>query len=33
MIVQNTSEDGKFTDMTFTVRPPDFERVLHVIEA
>ncbi|HAH11641.1 MAG TPA: aspartate kinase [Alphaproteobacteria bacterium] len=32
MIVQNVSEDGKFTDMTFTVGRADFERAMHVIE-
>jgi aspartate kinase len=33
MIVQNISEDGKFTDMTFTVQDTDLERALKVIEA
>jgi len=33
MIVQNISEDGKFTDMTFTVQDVDLERTLAVIEA
>ena len=28
MIVQNTSEDGKFTDMTFTVGRAEFERAI-----
>jgi aspartate kinase len=32
MIVQNTSEDGKFTDMTFTVGRAEFERAIHIIE-
>jgi aspartate kinase len=32
MIVQNVSEDGKFTDMTFTVGRAEFERAIHVIE-
>ena len=32
MIVQNMSEDGKFTDMTFTVGRAEFERAIHVIE-
>jgi len=32
MIVQNISEDGKFTDMTFTVQDVDMERTLEVIE-
>ncbi len=31
MIVQNVSEDGKFTDMTFTVGRADLERALKVI--
>ena len=33
MIVQNISEDGKYTDMTFTVQDVDMERTLEVIEA
>jgi aspartate kinase len=32
MIVQNVSEDGKFTDMTFTVGRAEFERAIHIIE-
>jgi aspartate kinase len=32
MIVQNVSEDGKATDMTFTVTKTDFERALEVLE-
>ena len=32
MIVQNVSEDGKYTDMTFTVQEVDLERTLEVIE-
>ncbi len=32
MIVQNTSEDGKTTDMTFTVGRAEFERAIHIIE-
>jgi aspartate kinase len=32
MIVQNTSSDGKHTDMTFTVQESDLERVLHVLK-
>jgi aspartate kinase len=32
MIVQNISEDGKFTDMTFTVQDVDMQRTLEVIE-
>ncbi len=32
MIVQNVSEDGKFTDMTFTVGRAEFERAIQVIE-
>jgi aspartate kinase len=32
MIVQNTSEDGKSTDMTFTVGRAEFERALHIVE-
>ncbi len=33
MIVQNISEDGKHTDMTFTVQDVDMERTLKVIES
>jgi aspartate kinase len=32
MIVQNTSSDGKHTDMTFTVQESDLERALHVLK-
>ncbi len=32
MIVQNVSEDGKTTDMTFTVSKGDFERAKQVLE-
>lgn len=32
MIVQNVSEDGKATDMTFTVTKGDFERAREVLE-
>ena len=32
MIVQNISEDGKATDMTFTVAKSDFERACNVLE-
>jgi aspartate kinase len=32
MIVQNVSEDGKYTDMTFTVGRAEFERAIHIIE-
>jgi aspartate kinase len=32
MIVQNTSSDGKHTDMTFTVQGSDLDRTLHVLE-
>src|SRR5215813_12806942 len=32
MIVQNTSSDGKHTDMTFTVQEQDLERVLDVLK-
>jgi aspartate kinase len=31
MIVQNLSEDGRTTDMTFTVPVPDYERALGVL--
>ncbi len=33
MIVQNISEDGKATDMTFTVAKADFERAREVLES
>ena len=33
MIVQNISEDGRFTDMTFTVPVADYDRAVSVIEA
>ena len=33
MIVQNISEDGKATDMTFTVTKADFERAQEVLES
>jgi aspartate kinase len=32
MIVQNTSSDGKHTDMTFTVQETDLERTLEVLK-
>src|SRR4029079_15735272 len=32
MIVQNTSADGKHTDMTFTVQEADLERTLEVLK-
>jgi aspartate kinase len=32
MIVQNVSDDGRFTDMTFTVPASDLDRALGVIE-
>ena len=32
MIVQNVSEDGKFTDLTFTVGRDDLERAVNVVE-
>jgi aspartate kinase len=32
MIVQNTSSDGKHTDMTFTVQESDIDRVLEVLK-
>ena len=32
MIVQNISEDGKLTDMTFTVPSGDFDKALAVLE-
>src|SRR6185437_11339339 len=31
MIVQNVSEDGKYTDMTFTVQSADLDRALEVL--
>jgi aspartate kinase len=33
MIVQNTSSDGKHTDMTFTVQESDLDRALEVLRA
>ena len=33
MIVQNISEDGKATDLTFTVTTADFERAREVLES
>ena len=33
MIVQNVSDDGKFTDLTFTVGKADLERAVKVLEA
>jgi len=33
MIVQNISEDGRFTDLTFTVGRGDLERTIKVLEA
>ncbi|MGE0748576.1 MAG: ACT domain-containing protein, partial [Rhodospirillales bacterium] len=33
MIVQNVSEDGKATDLTFTVSKGDYERAVKVIES
>jgi aspartate kinase len=33
MIVQNTSSDGKHTDMTFTVQESDLDRALHVLKS
>jgi aspartate kinase len=33
MIVQNTSSDGKHTDMTFTVQESDLDRTLEVLKA
>lgn len=33
MIVQNVSEDGRFTDLTFTVAHSDLERTKQVLEA
>jgi aspartate kinase len=32
MIVQNVSEDGRTTDMTFTVPVADFQRAMQVLE-
>jgi aspartate kinase len=32
MIVQNTSSDGKHTDMTFTVQESDLDRALEVLK-
>ena len=32
MIVQNASDDGKTTDLTFTVGRADLERALHVLK-
>src|SRR5689334_29421 len=32
MIVQNVSEDGRFTDLTFTVNKADLERAMRVLE-
>jgi aspartate kinase len=32
MIVQNVSEDGRFTDLTFTVAKADLERAVKVLE-
>jgi aspartate kinase len=32
MIVQNISEDGSFTDMTFTVPSGDVDKALHVLD-
>jgi aspartate kinase len=32
MIVQNVSEDGRSTDMTFTVGRAEYERALHIVE-
>jgi aspartate kinase len=33
MIVQNVSDDGRFTDLTFTVQAADLERALDVLRA
>ena len=33
MIVQNVSEDGRFTDLTFTVAKADLDRAVKVLEA
>ena len=32
MIVQNVSEDGRYTDLTFTVQSADFDRALDVLK-
>ncbi|MCB1476907.1 MAG: aspartate kinase [Rhodobiaceae bacterium] len=32
MIIQNISEDGKFTDMTFTVTAADYDRAMQVVK-
>jgi len=32
MIVQNVSEDGRYTDLTFTVQSADFDRALEVLK-
>jgi aspartate kinase len=32
MIVQNVSEDGRYTDLTFTVQSADYERALDVLK-
>jgi aspartate kinase len=32
MIVQNVSEDGRYTDLTFTVQSADFDRTLDVLK-
>jgi aspartate kinase len=32
MIVQNVSEDGRYTDLTFTVQAADFDRALEVLK-
>ncbi|MEO0034803.1 MAG: hypothetical protein RLZZ501_826 [Pseudomonadota bacterium] len=33
MIVQNVSEDGRFTDLTFTIPHPDLERTRQVLDS
>jgi len=33
MIVQNVSEDGRFTDLTFTIAHSDLERTRHVLDS
>jgi aspartate kinase len=33
MIVQNVSEDGRFTDLTFTVSRADFDRAIQLLTA
>jgi aspartate kinase len=33
MIVQNISEDGQFTDITFTVPAADYDRAMHILQA